>query len=48
LRAAPLPEPKEAGGDVDGPLVLPGTYVATVYVNGKAIGARMSSCALNE
>ena len=38
LRVAPLPEPKDAGGDVDGPLVLPGTYVATVFANGRAIG----------
>ncbi len=49
LRIEPLPEPKGGagagnpfGGDGasnrDGPLVLPGNYVATVFVNGKKIG----------
>jgi hypothetical protein len=47
LRVEPLPEPKGGGapadnpfggGDRSGPFVLPGTYVATVYANGKAIG----------
>ena len=48
LRVEPLPEPKGGpgggnnpfgGGGRDGPLVLPGSYVATVYVNGKVIGS---------
>jgi photosystem II stability/assembly factor-like uncharacterized protein len=48
LRVEPLPEPKGGGapadnpfgggGDRSGPLVLPGTYVATVFANGKVIG----------
>ena len=47
LRIEPLPEPKAGGGTDnpfgggsgrDGPLVLPGGYVATVFVNGKKIG----------
>jgi photosystem II stability/assembly factor-like uncharacterized protein len=48
LRVEPLPEDKSApapagdvgfGGDRDGPLVLPGDYTATVYANGRSIGA---------
>jgi hypothetical protein len=46
LRVEPTPEDKPAsatespfGGDRDGPLVLPGDYTATVYANGKTIGA---------
>ena len=49
LRVEPWPEPKGGapaaenpfggGGGREGPYVLPGTYVATVIVNGKAIGA---------
>ena len=47
LRVEPLPEPKPGAGGAgppfggsgrDGPLVLPGAYVATVFVNGKSIG----------
>jgi hypothetical protein len=47
LRVEPLPAPKRGGaamenpfggGGLDGPLVLPGTYGATVFVNGKSIG----------
>ena len=49
LRIEPLPEPKggagagnpfggEGGSTRDGPFVLPGNYVATVFVNGKKIG----------
>ena len=47
LRVEPLPEPKRAGasmenpfggGGRDGPLVLPATYGATVFVNGTALG----------
>ena len=50
LRIEPLPEPKSGaspaenpfgggGGGREGPYVLPATYVATVFVNGKSIGA---------
>jgi len=39
LRVEPLPEVKGGRGEIDGPLVLPGRYVATVFVNGKAIGS---------
>ncbi|MBI3791778.1 MAG: glycosyl hydrolase [Gemmatimonadetes bacterium] len=46
LRIEPLPEPKGGGtenpfgggSNREGPLVLPGNYVATVFVNGKKIG----------
>jgi photosystem II stability/assembly factor-like uncharacterized protein len=47
LRVEPLPEPKKGavamenpfgGGGRNGPLVLPGTYGATVFVNGVKIG----------
>ena len=38
LRVEPLPEVKGGRGQIDGPLVLPGTYVATVYADGRAIG----------
>ena len=38
LRTEPLPEVKGGRGEIGGPLVLPGSYVATVFVNGKAIG----------
>ena len=46
LRVEPLPEPKgPPPADIgfgapsrDGPLVLPGDYIATVFANGKAIG----------
>jgi photosystem II stability/assembly factor-like uncharacterized protein len=48
LRIEPLPETKRAGGatanpfggggERQGPLVLPGAYVATVFVNGTKIG----------
>ena len=48
LRVEPLPEPKGGGGggggffggpNRSGPLVLPGKYVATVFVNGASVGA---------
>ncbi|MBI3567087.1 MAG: glycosyl hydrolase [Gemmatimonadetes bacterium] len=45
LRVEPLPEDKPATGGEgfgpgrDGPLVLPGDYTATVYANGKSVGA---------
>jgi photosystem II stability/assembly factor-like uncharacterized protein len=48
LRIEPLPERKPGegtanpfgdGGERDGPLVLPGTYAASVYVNGAKIGS---------
>lgn len=48
LRIEPLPEPKTPGAAAspfgggsgrEGPLVLPGTYVASVFVNGRKIGA---------
>jgi photosystem II stability/assembly factor-like uncharacterized protein len=38
LRIQAVSESKEAGGDLAGPLVLPGSYIATVYANGRAIG----------
>src|SRR6185312_15242471 len=38
LRIEPLAEVKGGRGEIGGPLVLPGTYAATVFVNGKAIG----------
>lgn len=38
LRIEPLAEVKGGRGEIGGPLVLPGRYVATVFVNGKAIG----------
>ena len=48
LRVEPLPEPKKGdappkenpfgGGGRDGPRVLPGTYGATVFVNGTKVG----------
>ena len=38
LRIERLPEIKGGRGAIDGPLVLPGNYVATVYANGKSIG----------
>jgi photosystem II stability/assembly factor-like uncharacterized protein len=47
LRVEPLPEPKKGaaamenpfgGSGRDGPLVLPGTYGATVFVNGTKVG----------
>jgi photosystem II stability/assembly factor-like uncharacterized protein len=39
LRIEPLPEVKGGRGEIGGPLVLPGSYVATVFVNGKSIGS---------
>ncbi|MGH7524872.1 MAG: WD40/YVTN/BNR-like repeat-containing protein, partial [Gemmatimonadales bacterium] len=38
LRIQPIEMPKSDGGDVLGPLVLPATYVATVFANGRKIG----------
>jgi hypothetical protein len=38
LRIEPLEAVKGGRPEIGGPLVLPGTYVATVFVNGKAIG----------
>jgi photosystem II stability/assembly factor-like uncharacterized protein len=38
LRVEPLAAVKGGRGEIGGPLVLPGTYVATVFVNGKSIG----------